>query len=419
MNFSFEYLPNLKIECNCVLCDSIDLVPLIIANYPVKTKLESYSKTSIVDAGCKNCGLIQRVPMPTAKDLEAFYSGISEITFDLTSEVKYEGDTLSTKIKRNQFDYLIKNLNLLSLIDNSKNIIEIGTFDGAFLMNAKASGFNISGFEPSAHCATASKRLEFQVKNEFFSEKSKFDIKPDVIVALHVLEHVSDPVVFLKNIQTASEAAGNFEPILFIEVPNVLAFPTNDLAPFSNYEHTLNFSASTLRKVLEKSGFEILTLTEYTDRPILRCIARSNKSMITALKIKKNQDLELIVKKLKLCSNSLTLLAETVANIINNIAVSNQKILLYGAGIHTARLLDIHPSLGKYVAGVIDSDRSKWGSIVGGFKVISPECLKKISFPIVISSYAYQEDIHQYIISQSPDREIFRLYDHVISHENF
>lgn len=420
MSFSYKYFPNIKIACACVLCGSRDWEPLVEANYPVRKNLEPYTIKTIIDAACKTCGLIQRVPMPTVIDLEAFYSGSSEITFDLTSENKYEGDTLSDKIKKDQFDYLVKHLDEISITTVVRNIVEIGTFDGAFLMNAKNAGFNISGFEPSAHCATASKRLGCQLKNEFFSEGSKFAITPDVIVALHVLEHVSDPVIFLKNIKTVSASAGNLNPVLFLEVPNVLAFPTNDLAPFSNYEHTFNYSARTLTMVIEQSGFSVHIIDEYRDRPILRCIARVNKFVSAAPQISTaKQELEFIVSKLKLCSNSLTMLAERVANIITKIAASNQKILLYGAGIHTARLLDLQPSLGEHVAGVIDSDHAKWGSIVGGFSVISPECLKAMNFPILISSYAYQEDIYHYIIKNWPDREIFRLYDHVVSHENF
>jgi FlaA1/EpsC-like NDP-sugar epimerase len=88
--------------------------------------------------------------------------------------------------------------------------------------------------------------------------------------------------------------------------------------------------------------------------------------------------------------------AELWAGTGRQLAACTGSIFLYGAGIHTAQLLD-HTGLGNraHIVAVADRDPKKWGQTLAGKPVISPaELLAHIQpAPVVISSYASEKQI--------------------------
>ncbi len=83
--------------------------------------------------------------------------------------------------------------------------------------------------------------------------------KSDLVRLQHVLEHISDPVTFLKFIRTLLNSEGK----LVILVPNIKSvsfmFGKNYnslMLPF----HLIHYSPSGLRRVLEGSGFRVIAI---------------------------------------------------------------------------------------------------------------------------------------------------------------
>jgi hypothetical protein len=76
------------------------------------------------------------------------------------------------------------------------------------------------------------------------------------------------------------------------------------------------------------------------------------------------------------------------------LACIQEPVFLYGAGIHTAQLLD-HTDLLPRVIAIADRDSKKWGQIQAGKTIISPaELLAHPSrAPVVISSYVSEKEI--------------------------
>ena len=69
-------------------------------------------------------------------------------------------------------------------------------------------------------------------------------------------------------------------------------------------------------------------------------------------------------------------------------------VFLYGAGIHTAQLLD-RTNLTAQVIAIADRDPKKWGQTQAGKPVISPEELfaHPTKAPVVVSSYVSEKPI--------------------------
>lgn len=73
----------------------------------------------------------------------------------------------------------------------------------------------------------------------------------DLVTAVHVVEHIDDPVSSLEAIlQSMNQAGGLF----YCEVPNVLKFPSR------NPSHYSNFSLRGARDLFVRSGFKVLDL---------------------------------------------------------------------------------------------------------------------------------------------------------------
>ena len=71
-----------------------------------------------------------------------------------------------------------------------------------------------------------------------------------------------------------------------------------------------------------------------------------------------------------------------------------EPVFLYGAGIHTAQLLD-RTNLAPQVIAIADRDPKKWGQTQAGKPVISPQELfaHPAQAPVIVSSYVSEKHI--------------------------
>ena len=87
------------------------------------------------------------------------------------------------------------------------NLVEVGCGKGLFLELLAQNGFDITGFDPTYEGANP------KVRRHFF-EKG-VDIQAEGLILRHVLEHIPDPVSFLKQLSEANGGKGR----VYIEVP--------------------------------------------------------------------------------------------------------------------------------------------------------------------------------------------------------
>jgi 2-polyprenyl-3-methyl-5-hydroxy-6-metoxy-1,4-benzoquinol methylase len=144
----------------------------------------------------------------------------------------------------------------------SSRILELGPGKGAFLWWAKERGADVTGLEPSREFAEILRTsglniVEGALDDPKVSRLGKFD----VVTMFHVLEHFYEPVAALTRIQQLLVTNG----LLAIEVPNILK-PFRSLDRyFLRYVHLFQYSLQTLRLLLAKCGFVILTVDEGSD----------------------------------------------------------------------------------------------------------------------------------------------------------
>jgi 2-polyprenyl-3-methyl-5-hydroxy-6-metoxy-1,4-benzoquinol methylase len=162
-----------------------------------------------------------------------------------SGRVHYQGDRVS----------IIK-----KYFDKNKNFLEIGCSAGQFLSHVYQQFSNFSGIELDSHCAEYV-RNKFNI-SVYEHELDKCDFKGntfDYIAFFQVLEHVADPVKFLKFVHALLKENGK----VFIEVPNLydpllVLWSVESYHQFYYHEaHSFYFSEKSLVKLLETAGFKV------------------------------------------------------------------------------------------------------------------------------------------------------------------
>ena len=210
-------------------------------------------------------------PLPSPDELEEFYrdkyydlvaaggrapeiNRILKGGEEAEAELAWLAKTMWCDIK-DTLDELIRNT-------KGKRLLDIGCGTGHFGGYMADAGWNVVGIEPSKDAEILSNRFQFEVYGSMddciASETEKFD----AVTLLNVLEHVSDPVEFLKSAMRFISSQG----ILIIRVPN--DFTSIQEAARSKFnvnpwwiaypDHINYFNFESLKMLLEDLGLEIL-----------------------------------------------------------------------------------------------------------------------------------------------------------------
>ena len=136
-------------------------------------------------------------------------------------------------------------------------IVEVGCGDGEFLRKLvvdKSMGNVGYGFDPSyAGCKSdLDGRLQFV---DSYYDHTCADIKADVVVCRHVIEHVPDPLALLRSVSSA--LADSAHARVFFETPCVRWILINQVVWDLFYEHCSLFSCESLTCAFELAGFAV------------------------------------------------------------------------------------------------------------------------------------------------------------------
>lgn len=162
-------------------------------------------------------------------------------------------------------------LDLLTSFQSSGRLLDVGCSIGRFLDLARKRGFETIGLELSQKARRyAQETLELEVLDKTLEEIHFPEASFDVVIASGVLEHVVDPVQFLREVNRVLKIGG----IILVGVPNVYSLAAMMMREitrtFTGMNHLTYFSEATLAETLRKTGYDIVH-TE-TDRAALDSI---------------------------------------------------------------------------------------------------------------------------------------------------
>lgn len=231
-------------EEKCYLCESR---PLKI----IRTKLRYGIKRNVLE--CQKCGFV--FLEPKTKSLNEYYSEEYRKTYSPVINTPLTSKEIFTIYSPLQIKIIDQIKNLLS---PESRVLEIGCSAGHFLYAIRKNVKECVGVELNKSDARfVNEELGIKVYNcpieETDLEKDSFDI----IYADQVLEHIEDPLNFLRTVSKYLKSTGK----IVVQVPNIqdpllTLYHSREYSNFWFREvHISYFSPSTLLKTFEKAGF--------------------------------------------------------------------------------------------------------------------------------------------------------------------
>ena len=215
---------------------------------------------------CKNCHIAYTFPppkQPVYEDLD-HHSGLSDCDIDPLK--------LAGRLPRQWRDSLLRQAKLVSThCGDARTVLEIGCGRGMLLSLLRSLGFDVYGIEPSKSAAQYCNLFDLPVRSCYFSSSLKHEEKIDIVVLSHVLEHVSDPRSFLRDVVTSI----NPRYILLVQANYqslTAMLQGNDWHAWAPAQHYFHFSAEGLIKLVEPLGLRLIK-NEYSELDSKRAYA--------------------------------------------------------------------------------------------------------------------------------------------------
>jgi hypothetical protein len=280
-------------------------------------------------------------------------------------KIKYDSDQIieAGHFSKRYLEYQkVSALHLRKLLGfKPDTVVEIGAGAGIFINEFDAK--RKIAIEPSHEANQIDSSVE--VFNEYFTEE-KFNLNADIVVMRQVLEHIKDPIDFLKKICNSFNKKEEF--YLYIEVPNsTLTFKFGRFYDYY-YEHCNYFSINSLIQLATQLDMCLVDLSTAMDGELVSVLLTKNK--IDHQTIKVNLDIN----------------RDVIVNKINKKILEGKKILAWGASGNGVQILNNLKITKDLIAYTIDSDKNKQGKFIPGTnqKIISPEEAEKQKPDVVL-----------------------------------
>ena len=273
-----------------------------------------------------------------------------------------------------------------------RRIVEIACGGGDFLRLLCRLGRNVGfGIDPSVDPGASIQDVTFI--NGLFSEEYSY-LEPDFICCRHVLDQLDNPANFVRMIHRAI-AQTNKVPVVYFEVPNGTRVFENSLVWNVIYEKSSWFSAPSISRLFERSGFQVLRVTPcYVDGQYLGLEASplstggqssgkhpDNPPTSRADPARFDAEYQTTVRMWK--------------EKIGVMASASRRVLVWGSGSAAITFLasiQRHDTL-KYVVDINPVRQGKFIPI-GGQRVVAPDFLHEYTPDIVlISNRTYESEI--------------------------
>lgn len=199
---------------------------------------------------CTRCGLLYSNPIFAESIMHDLYS---------------QSECIDDKSIKLQLNNVIKEY-VSYLKDSAKvapgqRLLDIGCGNGFFLKAVYNLGFNeISGVEPGKDAISkAEPEIRPFIINKLFTGETFSSESFDIITAFHVLDHIRDPASFLCAAKKTLAPNGILLMVMH-DSGSWVRFVFQEKTPMIHIQHVCIFDGKTIRKLLEKNGFEIIEI---------------------------------------------------------------------------------------------------------------------------------------------------------------
>ena len=377
-------MSSMKQRRKCAVCGSAEKKSLF------HQRFSGLSEGGLLDgyvvSVCANCGFGYADEIPSQAAFDAYYRDMS----------KYERQHCSgggeADLVRNQ---LTANALVPFVPNTTARILDVGCATGRLLGVLRERGYGeVVGIDPSSVCADLASKL-YGVK---VLTHSIFDIPPslagfDVVTLISVIEHVQDLSPLMSRLSDLVAVGA----LLFVEHPDTTRFSKSSNGPFQEFslEHINYFSSVSLSNLMKRYGFvQIHSYQEDressggTFEPSSSSLFRKGKAISQEF-VYDNETEKSLVRYIA----ESTVADESVHVIINELVNSAARIVVWGVGTHTQRLMATSRLKDANIRAFVDSNIRYQGKSLNGIPIMPPEVLKEMSEPVLISSPVFHQEI--------------------------
>ena len=235
---------------SCNLCGSKDYKMLYKSNFDFELVDRNFSQYSVYAdiVRCVKCGLIYESPREKVDIINKRLMKESHPIKELAIEERESFFELNIKsMKKN--------------IPVKGRLLDVGCNIGDFLNLIRKEGLDTYGIEPSSSAAEKAKKyyglniINDVAYNAIDSFEDNFF---DVVTIWDVIEHLSDPSGVLSKINKKLKKDGHI-CIATHNIGSLFARITRSHYPHLMYQHLYHFSDKTLKAMLDKTGFNIVS----------------------------------------------------------------------------------------------------------------------------------------------------------------
>jgi SAM-dependent methyltransferase len=358
-------------------------------------------------AVCERCGAGYADGIPEQAAFDRYYAEMSKYEYAQRDGAESEYDARRLE--------LIAGIIAPHVQRADARILDVGCASGRLLANLRARGFaRVTGLDPSPSCAAAAKRLYgIDVKAMTLDGLARTGDRFDLVILVGVLEHLRDLDASFAQLRRLLSRDGR----LYVEVPDVTAFADWPNAPYQDFstEHINFFSPASLRNLMRRHGF----VPEFVEQNHREQSYRTVMSNISAVYRMVDADGDAPIERDRDTAAGLErYIAGSAADdrrlreTIDAVVDGRRRILVWGVGTHTSRLMATSRLAEADIAAFIESNARYHGKTLHGRPILPPSALKERAEPVLVSSRVFQREIADQIRNDlGCSNELILLYN--------
>jgi 2-polyprenyl-3-methyl-5-hydroxy-6-metoxy-1,4-benzoquinol methylase len=381
----------------CAVCDSPEQQLVFEQPLIVPEGRCTYAGFDVVS--CRRCGFLYADRTLDQRHIDEHYGST---TYRVAQDIAAAGEPQDYTVRlQASADFIIPHLRPES------TLLDVGCGAGQLLDILRRAGFlHVQGMDQSPTVSEAG-RSRYGVA---ITTGSIFDFNPgefDAVTVCHVVEHITDLAAFLSRLRTLVSPRG----FVYIEVPNAGDFERfadpqsvaesiyiRDLFTHFTPEHVNFFSVVSLRNLMRRYGFDEVACT---GTPLGAIASVWRRSRV-------DQDTDTAGAVARYAEHSHELQRGALER-IRDVAASGQEVFVWGAGLHTQRLLANGALAGLSIRAFVDSDPIYRGATLDGKPIIAPSEISGDAC-ILISSYRAERKIEAAAQAMGLPNKVIPLY---------